>query len=236
MSEQHRPWKAGGGPSRPSLRDYWNQHRDWVAGLSRGQRVRYRLFQVLVAVCAVIIVLFLALRAWMRLPDIPNLPGGRDPDSSQGEGGLEFEGADLPEVAYSGQRDGVYTFLLVGQDTAGGGNTDTMILFTFDSVNKEIHAISLPRDTMINVGTRSKRLNAVYNNNKGRDPETQVENGMEALKREVSKLTGIYPNYYVMVQWEAIASWWRPSGGCGSRSPSTWTTTTPPRGRICTSI
>ena len=213
MSEQHRHGKREAAPSRPSLRDYWNQHRDWVAGLSRGQRVRYRLFQALVAVCAVIIVLFLALRAWMRLPDIPNLPGGRDPDSSQGEGGLEFEGADLPEVAYSGQRDGVYTFLLVGQDTAGGGNTDTMILFTFDSVNKEIHAISLPRDTMINVGTRSKRLNAVYNNNKGRDPETQVENGMEALKREVSKLTGIYPNYYVMVQWEAIGELVEAIGG-----------------------
>src|SRR5699024_8400723 len=40
--------------------------------------------------------------------------------------------------------------------------------------------------------------------NKGRDPETQVEHSMEALKREVSKLNGMYPNYYMMVQWEAI--------------------------------
>ena len=213
MNEQNRHGKREAASGRRSLRDYWNQHRSWVAGLSRGQRARYRLFQALVAVCAVIIAVFLALRAWMQMPKIPDLPGGKNPDSSQGEEGPEFDGADLPEVAYSGQRDGVYTFLLVGRDTAGGGNTDTMILFTFDSVNKEIHAISLPRDTMINVGTSSKRLNAVYNYNKGRDPETQVENGMEALKREVSKLTGIVPNYYVMVQWEAIGELVEAIGG-----------------------
>ena len=203
MSEKNRHGKREAAVGRNSLGDYWRQHRDWVAGLSRGQRVRYRLFQVLVAVCAVIIVLFLALRSWMKLPEVPNLPG-TGADSSQTGDDLEFDGADLPEVALSGQKDGVYTFLLVGQDTAGGGNTDTMILVTFDSVNQEIYGMSLPRDTMINVGTRSKRLNAVYNNNKGGDPETQVENGMEALKREVSKLTGIYPNFYVMIQWEAV--------------------------------
>ena len=62
MSEQNRHGKREAAPSRPSLRDYWSQHRDWVAGLSRGQRIRYRLFQVLVVICALIIALFLALR------------------------------------------------------------------------------------------------------------------------------------------------------------------------------
>ena len=51
MSEQNRHGKREAAPSRLSLRDYWNQHRDWVAGLSRGRKVRYRLFQALVAVC-----------------------------------------------------------------------------------------------------------------------------------------------------------------------------------------
>ena len=86
MSTQKRHGKREAVSDRPSLRDYWNQHRAWVAGLNRGQRVRYRLFQALVAVCAVIIVLFLALRSWMKLPDIPDLPGAGIGGTSQGEG------------------------------------------------------------------------------------------------------------------------------------------------------
>ena len=66
----------------------------------------------------------------------------------------------------------MYTFLLVGKDTAGGGNTDTMILLTYDTVNKKMYGLSLPRDTMVNVSTTSKRLNAVYNYNKGKDKST----------------------------------------------------------------
>ena len=69
----------------------------------------------------------------------------------------------MPSVAKSGRKDGMYTFLLVGKDTAGGGNTDTMILLTYDTVNRKMYGLSLPRDTMVNVSTTSKRLNAVYN-------------------------------------------------------------------------
>ena len=179
------------------------QHRDWVAGLDRGQKIKYRLFQALVVIAALAIVLCLGLKAWIRLPDIPTLPTGTD-TTQDGETG--FEGAELPEVAKSGQRPGVYTFLLVGQDTGGGGNTDTIILFTFDTNEKTIHGMSLPRDTMINSSHSGAghRLNAVYNYNKGSDPDTQLEKGMAALKTEVGKLTGIVPNFYVVVQWEAV--------------------------------
>ena len=153
-SRSHQP---SGGLSR-----WWRQHRAWVAGLNRGQKIRYRLFQALVVVALLAIVLCLAVRAWIQLPDIPQLPTGTDSSQS---GGDAFEGAELPEVVKSGQRPGVYTFLLVGQDTAGGGNTDTIILFTFDTENKTLHGMSLPRDTMINSRHTGAghRLNAVYN-------------------------------------------------------------------------
>ena len=88
-----------------------------------------------------------------------------------------------------------------------------MMLITFDSVNQELHGMSLPRDTMINVSTSSKRLNAVYNYNKGRDPDTQLEKGITALKREVGKLTGIIPDYYVVIQWEAVGQLVEAIGG-----------------------
>ena len=170
--------------------------RRWSAGLTKKQRIRCR---VLVGIAVVVIAALGMLRWWVRLPDLPitdpskeNLPG----DVSGEEGSMA--------TTHGGQRKGVYTFLVVGRDTGGGGNTDTMMLLTYDTKEKTLHGLNLPRDTMVNVSTRSKRLNAVYNYNKGKDKATQVEKGMTALKEQVAKLTGIKPNYYVMVEWEAI--------------------------------
>ena len=110
--------------------------------MSRGQKIRYRLLQVLVVIAVIAVVAALALRAWMKLPELP-ASSTLEGDSSS------YDGAELPDVAKSGRKEGVYTFLLVGQDTAGGGNTDTMMLITFDTKNKTIDGMSLPRDTMI---------------------------------------------------------------------------------------
>mgnify|MGYP001723701814 CR=1 FL=1 len=176
----------------------WTQYRRWVAGLTRAERIRYRLLQGAVIISLIIIAAFLILQSWIRVPELPNVDA---------EGGDILSGdvsGEMPSVAKSGRKDGMYTFLLVGKDTAGGGNTDTMILLTYDTVNKKMYGLSLPRDTMVNVSTTSKRLNAVYNYNKGKDKSTQVKNGMAALKKEVSRLTGITPDFYVIVEWEAI--------------------------------
>lgn len=183
------------------------RYRQWVAGMTRGQRIRYRLLQVLVVVAVLVIAVWAGLSAWIRPPALPSTTNhltSSSADSSGEAGDLEEWEVETPAVALSGRREGVYTFLLVGQDTFGGGNTDTMILFTYDTINKTVYGMNLPRDTMVNVSTSSKRLNAVYNYNKGRDKETQVEKGMAALKREVGKLTGIVPDYYVLIQWEAV--------------------------------
>ena len=129
------------------LAGWWQQHREWVAGLDRGQKLRYRLLQTLVVLSILVIGVWLGLKMWMKLPEIPDPSGGTG--TTQGDGAPNFDGAELPDVAKSGRRPGVYTFLLVGQDTAGGGNTDTMLLITFDSKAKTVHGMSLPRDTKI---------------------------------------------------------------------------------------
>ena len=103
----------------------------------------------------------------------------------------------------------MYTFLVAGLDQVSN-STDTMLLVTYDTRNKTVDAISLLRDTMINTSaTRGaqKRLNVVYTRNRGSSdlPEKErVEKGMTALKQEVSHLTGIYPDFYVLVEWEAV--------------------------------
>ena len=193
---------------RQQPQGFWQRHKAWVDGLTLGQLIRYRIFQVVVALSIAIVAVWAAVSvAWstfVRPPEIPAVePDTGDSSTVENTDDLDF-GGELPNVAKSGRREGVYTFLLVGQDTGGGGNTDTMMLITFDSVNKELYGMSLPRDTMVNVSTSSKRLNAVYNYNKGSNKETQLEKGIAALKKEVGKLTGIVPDFYVVVQWEAV--------------------------------
>ncbi len=166
--------------------------RLWWAGLDRKQRIRCR---VLLGVIVVLLAGLLALRWWIRVPDLPDEPVIDQPSSSEGPGGQA--------TAHGGRREGVYTFLVVGRDVISG-STDTMLLLTYDTKAKTIQGLNLPRDTMVNVSTASKRLNAVYNYNRGKDKATQVENGMAALKDQVAKLTGIRPDFYVVVEWEAI--------------------------------
>ena len=217
MSEQHNQHGKREAPGTTfPLVLWWRQHRAWVSGLSRGAKIRYRLFQVLVVVAILVIALYLFLRSWIRLPEVPNLPGasvdgsGNISQLQPGQSGdLSFEGAELPDVARSGRKEGYYTFLLCGRDVVSG-STDTMMLVTYDTKGQTINAISLLRDTMTNTGAKrgaQKRLNVVFGRNMGDrklSEKERIENGMTALKKEVSKLTGIYPDFYVMVEWEAI--------------------------------
>ena len=81
--------------SSGGLAGWWRQHRTWVAGLNRGQKIRYRLFQALVVLAILAIAFCMAVRAWVTLPTIPNLPSG----TVTGEdGGMTFDGAELPNV------------------------------------------------------------------------------------------------------------------------------------------
>lgn len=213
QNNQHNRREAPGGEIPPAL--WWKRYREWVAGLDREGRIKYRVLQALAAAAILIIALTLFLRAWIRLPEVPEPPGGdiSDPgDTSQVQPGRTediFDGAELPDVVKSGRKDGYYTFLLCGLDVVSN-STDTMILITYDTRNQAINAVSLLRDTMTNISAKGggqKRLNTVYARNRGDSKlsdKERTENGMNALRLEVSKLTGVYPDFYVLVEWEAI--------------------------------
>lgn len=193
-------------PKQPSFPGgAWERYRGWVAGLSRGEKIRYRILQAATIISILIIAVFLFFQAWVRMPELPTGGGDRNPGDSQfGDG--SFGDSDLPDIAQSGRREGVYTFLVAGKDVASGG-TDTMLLLSYDTIEKTVRGLNLPRDTMINTSSGSKRLNAVYARNRGSkelsEPE-RVEQGMAALKKEMANLTGILPDFYVLVEWEAI--------------------------------
>ena len=61
------------------------------------------------------------------------------------EHGNEIE-VEIPGLA-ANRKDQFYTFLVVGQDTGGGGNTDTLMLAAYDVPNQTLNVMSIPRDT-----------------------------------------------------------------------------------------
>ena len=102
-------------------------------------------------------------------------------------------------TAFSTSRqDGVYTILLVGNDD-GTGNTDTIMVAKLDTVRHTLNAVSIPRDTLINVDTPVRKINNVYwgARNNGND-------GIEALRRHVRKLTGFDVDCYAVLDLTAF--------------------------------
>ncbi len=194
---------------------YLAWRRDWIAGMTRGQRIRHRLLQAAVVVSVLIIAVWAALSIWLRPPEIPQ-PDLITPGSPSGSSSADVSAVidsddpfadwdtENPHISQSGRKEGIYTFLVAGKDVVGGG-TDTMLLLSYDTNAKTIKGLNLPRDTMVNTSVHNNpRLNAVYTLNRGKDKATQTEKGMAALKKHVSMLTGITPDFYVVVEWEAV--------------------------------
>ena len=166
--------------------------------LSTQQKVLRVAFLVTTIIAAIIVAAFVIVNLVGAPPDVSNRLPDRPPMVTTiiNEQGEEVE-VEIPGL--SGERkDQFYTFLLIGQDTFGGGNTDTMMLGAYDVPNQRLNVMSLPRDTFVEYGNRRVLLNSVYNRAGGGDK------GINALKTEVSELTGVFPDYYVIVQWEAV--------------------------------
>lgn len=185
--------------------------KEWSPGFG----VRARLFwqsgkgKILLGVlCGLVVVVAgvaLALRMWIKPPEPPGSgdsgaaasdpkPGG-DSGQEGPSGPTDDElypddgyGGDMPTVS-GNRKEGIYTFLLVGTDL-DDGNTDTIMVVSYDTVNQDINIMSIPRDTMINVRWDIKRVNSIYGAS-GRD--------IEALKRQVRTLIGFTPDFYVKV-------------------------------------
>ena len=171
----------------PPLTELLARYRAYRSRLSRGELILRRVLLILMLISLAVILAAAALRSYIRPPDLPPAPvetGGTEQPGEESMG-------DEPPVA-AGRKDGVYTFLVCGRDTSSG-NTDTIILVTFDTENGTIDGMSLPRDTMVNVSWTTKKINTLFK-----------MLGPDGLKEHVGLLTGVTPDYYVLVEWEAV--------------------------------
>ena len=92
-----------------------------------------------------------------------------------------------------------YTFLLLGSDD-GNGNTDVMMVATFDSEKYTLDVVNIPRDTMVNVSWGLKKANTLYSNS------LYNKTGMESVISHVADIIGYEVDYYVIVDLKAFAA------------------------------
>ena len=166
------------------------------SGLTRGQKG-------LIAAAAVLAVALAGVLAWQSLFVRPDLNTGKTEPQETEEPTDPVEEIDWGEGTRprsDGERKSqdYYTVLILGRDTGGGGNTDTMLLASYDVTNQKATVMSIPRDTMVNVSWDIKKINSVYNWYGGGD------RGIQYLYKEIAQLVGFEPDYQVIVEWEAV--------------------------------
>ena len=170
-----------------------------------GRKKREKIIMVVAIILAVIMVLAATVVVlYNRWVQKPTLPVNDDPAASSSASlapGESEEPLDIDAVAplSSGERKSqdYYTILVFGADETSS-LTDTIMVVSYDVTNQRATVMSIPRDTTINVRSSYKSINGVYNNNGG------GEEGIQALKTQVSKLVGFVPDYYVMIDWELV--------------------------------
>ena len=106
--------------------------------------------------------------------------------------GIHGEDQNTDGSAPAGRYDHKYTFLLLGCDD-GNGNTDTIMVGTFDAKEYTLDIVSIPRDTLVNVSWTTKKANTLY----GRD-------NVERAKSGFSDLLGYDLDFYMIVDLKAF--------------------------------
>lgn len=155
-----------------------------------------KLLIAVAAVLAIALAVVLVYKSLFVRPDLSNKPGKSE--SGTEEAYVDYGDGVRPKADGERKSEDFYTVLILGRDTGGGGNTDTMLLASYDVTNQKATVMSIPRDTMVNVGWDVKKINSVYNWNGGGDK------GIAAVYKEVAQLVGFEPDYRVVVEWDAV--------------------------------
>ena len=139
------------------------------------------------AVLTICILLFVVIGAVGAYRGFARPPGPADSGGQPSAGG-RGDGATRQKPGTPFVReDSYYTILVSGVDDDNGGS-DTNILVSIDAVNGEINAVSIPRDTLIDVTWNVRKINAAYN-----------VGGIDRLQTELEKLLGIPVDFYISV-------------------------------------
>lgn len=175
------------------------------------KKVFFRSIIVFLAVCFLIVISGkLVINSMIKPPEIPldvddgimNLndvaflpPDGAEEDMHIGNNLRAPKG-----FTDADRKEEFYTFLIVGLDE--GVNTDTIMVASYDGIHKEANVISIPRDSLVNVKRKVKKINSAYP--AGTLHGGGKDGGINQLKKEVKTIIGFVPDFYVCIDLEAF--------------------------------
>ena len=154
-----------------------------------------KLLMVIAVILAVTLAVVVACESLFVRPDVEKK---KEDGKVQETEKIDYGEGTRPKAEGQRKSEDFYTVLIMGRDTGGGGNTDTMLLASYDVTDQKATVMSIPRDTMVNVSWDLKRINSVYNWNGGGDK------GIRAVYKEIAQLVGFEPDYQIVVEWDAI--------------------------------
>ncbi len=94
------------------------------------------------------------------------------------------------------RKEDFITILLIGRDRVGL-NTDVLILMSYDMAANKVSMMSIPRDTMVNVERKNKKINSAYSQG--------GKANLDELMAEVESIVGFRPDRYLLVSVDAFA-------------------------------
>ena len=161
--------------------------------------LQQKILLAIAIILAIMLAVVVACQSLFVRPDLDKKrESGKEQDSQQTVEEIDYGEGIRPKADGERKSEDYYTVLIMGRDTGGGGNTDTMLLASYDVTNQKVTVMSIPRDTMVNVPWDVKKINSVYSWYGGGD------DGIKAVYKEIAQLVGFEPDYQVVVEWDAI--------------------------------
>ncbi|MBE6704334.1 MAG: LytR family transcriptional regulator [Ruminococcaceae bacterium] len=99
------------------------------------------------------------------------------------------------------RKDEFYNFLVIAKDK-GGGNTDTMMVLSYDVPNKNVALLQIPRDTCVTYKNAVRKVNSVYSvgyRSASGSAKEKTKKGIEALSTCLVDNFGIVIDRYVII-------------------------------------
>ena len=181
-----------------------NQNKS-ISKLNRSIRmILIAVLSIAVIVTAGVILLFSAV-APPEIPNLanPNITGGENEDEN--ETALELDMLESGLVAPArftneDRKDQFFTFLIVGLNE--GTNANTIMVASYDAINKEAHLVSIPRDSLINTTRAGRKLSSSFM--AGAGGGRGVAGGVAQMQRDVMSVIGFVPDFYFIIDYDAF--------------------------------
>lgn len=163
------------------------QNNHWKRN-KRKKKTTRKIFVFLLIIFIILVILICVYKLWAQPPEIELTNSNNE--EIQTSDNLQESSPDISSTSSRYERKKLcYTFLIAASDQSSG-NSDVIIVLTYDTINKNVGIVSIPRDTLID--SDYPKINTKYHS------------GVDVLQNTVSDLLGIPIDFYITIDVEGF--------------------------------